>query len=597
MTDPTAAETRDEPQRSLTLPFAPDHPIASTFEGERSEARRAINDRPQTGPLPTWSLMLSVVLKQGRWLLGKPGSPLLNPDLVVKTRNVKSPVPITTKITKVAIPMRPERLIPDMTEDEVKGTVPGEWVDVHPHRDTSKPAERVVLYLHGGAYVTGSAATHRTMLWRLAKHAHARILAIDYRLAPETTFPAAVFDALCAYLYLIDPPAGQPKYEPHQISFGGDSAGGGLATALLLYCRDHDIPMPGAVATLSPWMDVSLSMPAWAINGPYDYLPNFLDDIKGLSETRSFFYIKTNDDLSHPYISPINAVEDPAKPLPPMLIQVGDAERIRDDGIVFSECKFPNSPIRVELYEDRPHVFQLMAVFDSFSRHGIERLGGFIREQTGTKIDGRPVVEHKAVRILAKPGYPEQEVPDVLGIVHDAARKLIERGEWKHDLEDTSFFIVKKNATIRRRVKTALAAAEPKSFGNVVVAAMAAAAAQADAAAEVVAATQAAADEIADTEAAIVAVTKPTEAEAETKPAETEAETKPAETAAVAAVVQVAVTEADAANELVDAEAETEIKPAVTEIQAKIAEVEAKVASAEAKVAAEAEGKPAAAAE
>ncbi|KAL2912687.1 hypothetical protein HK105_207795 [Polyrhizophydium stewartii] len=434
---------------TVTLPFAPDHPIAATFDGERSEARRAINDRPDAVPLPTWSLLLQTLLPRIKKSHGPNDTAVVDLAKLQRTRKLKSPVPITTRITPVAIPMRPERSMPGMAEDEATGTVPAEWTDVHPHGDASKPAERVVLYLHGGAYIRGGPNTHRTMTWRIAKDAHARLLSINYRLSPETTFPAALFDALCAYLYLIDPPTGQPKYEPHQVSFSGDSAGGGLATALLLYCRDHGIPMPGAIATMSPWLDVSISMPVWLINGLFDYLPASFDG-DDLGPTRSYFYVKTNNDLSHPYVSPVNAIEDPAKPLPPMLIQVGDAERVRDDGIVFSECKFPNSPIRVELYEDRPHVFQALAVIDAFSRHALWRLGAFIREQTGTKIDGRPVVEHKAVRILAKSGHPEQEVPDVLGIVHDAARKLIERGEWKPGMADTSYFVVKKNAIINR---------------------------------------------------------------------------------------------------------------------------------------------------
>src|SRR6266542_6266813 len=112
--------------------------------------------------------------------------------------------------------------------------------------------DRHVLYLHGGGFVTGSSSLYRHLTWRLAAAARARLLSVDYRLAPEHPFPAALEDAVAAYRWLLADGA-----DARQIAVMGDSAGGALAFAMLLKLRDEGLPLPAAAVGLSPWVDLS----------------------------------------------------------------------------------------------------------------------------------------------------------------------------------------------------------------------------------------------------------------------------------------------------------------------------------------------------
>ncbi len=123
--------------------------------------------------------------------------------------------------------------------------VKAEWI-------TAKNAapDRVIMYLHGGGYVMGSIDTHRELVARLSKAAQARGLAIDYRLAPENPFPAAVDDSITVYRWLL-----AQGYKPERIVIAGDSAGGGLAVSTLLALRDLGASLPAAAVCISPWVD------------------------------------------------------------------------------------------------------------------------------------------------------------------------------------------------------------------------------------------------------------------------------------------------------------------------------------------------------
>ena len=114
------------------------------------------------------------------------------------------------------------------------GSVPAEWLQV-----PESSNDRTVLYLHGGGYAIGSIVTHRHLMQRIARAARSRVLALDYRLAPEHPFPAAVDDAVAGYRYLLE-----QNIDPARIAIGGDSAGGGLTLALLLSLRAADLPLP-----------------------------------------------------------------------------------------------------------------------------------------------------------------------------------------------------------------------------------------------------------------------------------------------------------------------------------------------------------------
>src|SRR5579863_5139577 len=128
-----------------------------------------------------------------------------------------------------------ERVPADVICEKVSaGGVSAEWISA-----PGAAADRVILYLHGGGYVLGSINTHRAMVSRIARASNARALAIDYRLAPEHPFPAAVEDAIASYRWLL-----AQGYKPNKIVIAGDSAGGGLTLAALLAIRDAKLPMP-----------------------------------------------------------------------------------------------------------------------------------------------------------------------------------------------------------------------------------------------------------------------------------------------------------------------------------------------------------------
>src|SRR5260370_37738694 len=140
-----------------------------------------------------------------------------------------------------------ERVPVDVICEKVSaGGVNAEWIAA-----PGATADRVILYLHGGGYVIGSINTHRAMVSRIARASNARALSLDYRLAPEHPFPAALEDTIAAYRWLL-----AQGYKPGKIVVAGDSAGGGLTLAALLGIRDARLPMPAGAVPISPWADL-----------------------------------------------------------------------------------------------------------------------------------------------------------------------------------------------------------------------------------------------------------------------------------------------------------------------------------------------------
>jgi acetyl esterase/lipase len=276
---------------------------------------------------------------------------------------------VKCNITQVKFPINYE--LADLNVvDNSQHDIEAEWVDYH--RDSKK----VVLYFHGGAYIIGSRKLVRTMTWRISKHSNSRVFAFDYRLAPQNTFPAPLMDAVSAYQYLLNVEEdGKPKYDPSCISFSGDSAGGGLAIATLLYLRDHGIPLPASAALFSPFLDATFSLPAWKLNQE-DYIINDPLDKSFCNSRRTVPFVSDDADLEHPYMSPLFAADDSQRPLPPILIQIGESEKIRDDGLAFA-TKFAN--VSLELYEQSVHAFQQLAVFDSFAQRAVESACTFLQ--------------------------------------------------------------------------------------------------------------------------------------------------------------------------------------------------------------------------
>ncbi|PSS29747.1 hypothetical protein PHLCEN_2v2895 [Hermanssonia centrifuga] len=224
-------------------------------------------------------------------------------------------------------------------------------------RHQPKRKERVILYIHGGAYYFSSPATHRLITIPLSKHLDARLFAVDYRLAPETRFPGPLHDAVSAYFRLID----DLHIPPENIILAGDSAGGGLSLALMMYLRDNRYPLPGGGILMSPWVDLTMSCDSWDSNARYDVVP-MPEPGDHLNPIACYLGEHMEKYLTHPYASPLFG---DLRGLPPLLIQGGDAEVLRDEiTLLAHKASLAGVEVRHELYEDAVHVFQTFPFLD-----------------------------------------------------------------------------------------------------------------------------------------------------------------------------------------------------------------------------------------
>jgi epsilon-lactone hydrolase len=241
--------------------------------------------------------------------------------------------------------------------------VPCEWI-----RAAGQPPARVVLYLHGGGWVLGWGAMHRRMVAHLSALAGARCLAVDYRLAPEHPFPAALDDCVAAYRWLL-----KNGVAPERIAIAGDSAGGNLTVTTLLALRAAGEPLPAAAACLSPAADLSGS--GRDLSTGHDIV---LSHTTGQMMARSYL---AGQDPRLPLISPVYA---DLGGLPPLLIQIGSdelllegaqrlADRARDAGVA-TTC---------EVWPGMWHVWHLMAPYLPEAQQALEHVGRFIGDHTG----------------------------------------------------------------------------------------------------------------------------------------------------------------------------------------------------------------------
>ena len=241
------------------------------------------------------------------------------------------------------------------------GGVTGDWVSM-----PGVAADRVLLYLHGGGYVMGSARTHRDLAARLSEAAGVRALVPNYRLAPENPYPAALEDATTVYRWLL-----AQGFKPEHIAFAGDSAGGNLAIVTLLALRDAGVALPAATILLSPWTDMTLSGESVTTRAEVDPM------IKLGEAGEQFAYYVGDHDLASPLISPIFA---DLHGLPPMLIHVGNDEVVLDDSIRLAErAQAAGVEVKLKVWEGMWHVFQSLAAMLPEGRESIAELGAFVK--------------------------------------------------------------------------------------------------------------------------------------------------------------------------------------------------------------------------
>jgi epsilon-lactone hydrolase len=236
-----------------------------------------------------------------------------------------------------------------------------DWVSV-----PESASDRVVLYLHGGGYVIGSNTTHRELAGRVARAAQARVLVINYRLAPEHPFPAAVEDATEAYRWL-----SKEGVAPERIAVAGDSAGGGLTLATLLALKQADDPLPACAVCLSPWIDLEgtgASAQPGAVDDP-------MITADGLRETARQY---ASNDIRNPLAAPLYGNY---AGLPALLIQVGTREILLDDARrAADKARAARVDVTLEEEEGLIHVWQMFGPDMPEAAASVSRIGAFIRK-------------------------------------------------------------------------------------------------------------------------------------------------------------------------------------------------------------------------
>jgi epsilon-lactone hydrolase len=223
----------------------------------------------------------------------------------------------------------------------------------------------VILYFHGGVYVIGSAAASVPLVSDLARRTATRVITVDYRLAPENPYPAALQDARAAYEGLL-----QQGVDPGRIALAGESAGAGLAMATLLALRDAGKPLPSSALLMSPYADLTLSGESVVDKEPLD--PLLTPD--GLRR-RVTDYVG-GADAADPYISPIHG---DLTGLPPMLIQVGSHEILLSDAIrLAARAATADVAVTLDVVPGVPHVFQAYAAVLDEGDAALDRAATFV---------------------------------------------------------------------------------------------------------------------------------------------------------------------------------------------------------------------------
>ncbi len=227
------------------------------------------------------------------------------------------------------------------------------------------PAEKLLLYIHGGAYTVGTLSSYRLFVSNFAEECGLKIIMPGYRLAPGFPFPAALEDVLKVYSALL-----KEGYHAQNIIFGGDSAGGGLSVAALMAARNRGLPMPKGCFALSPWTDLSMSGESYRTQERADVM------LKKKELAIDATLYAGGKDLINPLISPIYG---DLSGLPPLLIQVGTDEMLLDDLRRLAEvARNAGVDVSLEIWKGMFHVWQLMWFFMPEAKQAIQEIKKFI---------------------------------------------------------------------------------------------------------------------------------------------------------------------------------------------------------------------------
>jgi epsilon-lactone hydrolase len=238
---------------------------------------------------------------------------------------------------------------------------PAEWLTA-----PSVRTDAVVLYLHGGGYVIGSPRSHRHLAAAIGRAAGTRTLLLDYRLAPEHPFPAALQDAVAAYQWLL-----AQGIASERVVVAGDSAGGGLTMATLLTLRDRGLPQAAGGVCISPWVDLTNSAESYVTKAAVDPIVT-RDGIEGMTQA----YVGGGDRKA-PLVSPLYA---DLRDLPPLLVQVGSDEVLLDDARGLGQrAKAAGVDVTVEEWPSMIHVWHWFLPMLDEAQSAVDGIGRFIR--------------------------------------------------------------------------------------------------------------------------------------------------------------------------------------------------------------------------
>ncbi len=255
------------------------------------------------------------------------------------------------------------------------GTVRGEWL-IPNHRQAK---DGVLLYFHGGGYVSCSPQTHRPITTALARLVQCRVFSLKYRLAPEHPFPAAVDDAAAAFQWLVE--SGVP---PNKIAFAGDSAGGGLAIATMLRLREQGRALPACAVCLSPWVDLTGVGKYRNIDSCAMFQPKDVAIFAGL-------YLN-GASMESPEASPVFA---DLNGLPPLLIHVSSTELLLRDAVRLHEKAMQAGVMStLRIYPGLPHVWQIFTGVIPEAKLALGEIADFV----SAAFDGRPAAEVRPSR-------------------------------------------------------------------------------------------------------------------------------------------------------------------------------------------------------
>jgi acetyl esterase/lipase len=269
------------------------------------------------------------------------GTPVAEQRAIFDRMALTFPVPETVKVTTI----------------DADG-VPCEWIDA---TGTGNP--RVLVYLHGGGYVIGSAQSHRETMARFSRALDTRVLYVGYRLAPEHPCPAQVVDVVTVYRWLLTQGVTGPE-----IALTGESAGGGLTMATLVYLREAGLPLPAAAAVVSPWVDLTLTGQSHVDNAD-----DPLSSAEVVDQYRRWF--NPDRPFDDPRVSPVFA---DLHGLPPVYVAASESERLRDDAVLLTErLRAAGVDVTCDLQTGAIHAWTLFPHLPE-ARETVERIAEFI---------------------------------------------------------------------------------------------------------------------------------------------------------------------------------------------------------------------------